>query len=193
MMSKKNLSAIVESMLFVHGEPLTIKRLAALAKASEEEVRAALAELAGHLEGRGVVLLEKDGAWQLGSHPACAPYAEALAREQFGEELSRPALETLAVIAYKGPLSRPDIEYIRGVNSSFTLRALLMRGLAERRDNPKDSRGFLYDISIEFLKHLGLGRREDLPRYGELSATPLHESLNTAAGADAPLPSDKNL
>lgn len=179
-------SAIVESILFVHGEPLAVKRLAAIADASEEAVRVALGELAKSMDGRGVVLMEKDGAWQIGTHPALAPYVERLARDQFGEELSRPALETLAIIAYKGPLSRPDIEYIRGVNSSFTLRALLMRGLIERADNPRDARGFLYGASMDFLKHLGLTKMEDLPRYEDLSKISVGEHLAASGGADAP-------
>jgi len=198
------LSAIVESILFVHGEPMALHRLAAVAQAGEREVRTALSSLAKNLEGRGLVLLEKDGAWQLGTHPAAAAYVETVARDQFGEELSRAALETLAVIAYKGPLSRPDIEYVRGVNSSFTLRALAMRGLVERTDNPKDGSApleagrpeaavavpaagrpltgqrFLYRVSMDFLKHLGLSRMDDLPRYGELSQTA------TCADASAP-------
>lgn len=163
-----NRAALLESALFVHGEPLGIRRLAAVIQASEEDTRAALGELAKNLSGRGLVLMEKGDTWQLGSHPAAAAAVEKLARDQFGEELSRPALETLAVIAYKGPLTRADIEYIRGVNSSFTLRALLMRGLIERAENPKDLRGFLYRVSMDFLKHLGFTRMEDLPRYEEL-------------------------
>jgi len=208
MNEQKNLSAIVESILFVYGEPLGIKRLAVIAQASETEVRDAIAALAKNLAGRGVVLLEKDNAWQLGSHPASASYVEKFARDQFGEELSRPALETLAIIAYRGPLSRADIEYIRGVNSSFTLRALAMRGLVERADNSKDSRapleasrpaaavavpsagrsltgqGFLYRVSIDFLKHLGLSRMEDLPRYEELSKVSVGENLDVSADVE---------
>ncbi len=183
-MEQKNLSAIVESILFVYGEPLGIKRLAAIAQASEEEIRLALGELAKNLGGRGLILLEKDNAWQLGTDPAAAPYIEQLARDQFGEELSRAALETLAIIAYKGPLGRSDIEYIRGVNSSFTLRALTMRGLVERTENPKDSRGFLYGVSMDFLKHLGLSRMEDLPHYEELSRVALPEDSASVAGGE---------
>lgn len=169
MSKKQNLSAILESILFVHGEPMVLERLAKIAGVTRDEVRVALAALVKSYEGRGLTLVEKDGAYQLGSHPAHTPYVEALARGEFGEELSRAAMETVAVIAYKGPTSRAEIEYIRGVNSSFTLRALLMRGLIERVGNPKDVRAFLYRVSIDFLKHLGLRRMEDLPRYEELS------------------------
>lgn len=178
MIAGKNLSAAVEAILFVYGEPMALARLAAAADASEEETRSALAELAQKLDGRGLILIEKDGAWQMGTHPSYAPFVERLARDQFGAELSRPALETIAVIAYKGPISRADIEYIRGVNSSFTLRALLMRGLIERTENPRDSKGFLYRASMDFLKHLGLVRMEDLPRYEELSKISVDEKIS---------------
>ena len=76
-------------------------------------------------------------------------------------------METLAIIAYKGPLTRAHIEYVRGVNSSFTLRNLVMRGLVERMENPKDARSYLYGTSFNFLKHLGVARPEDLPRFEE--------------------------
>lgn len=178
MIAGKNLSAAVEAILFVYGEPMALARLAAAADASEEETRSALAELVQKLDGRGLILIEKDGAWQMGTHPSYVSFMERLARDQFGAELSRPAMETIAVIAYKGPISRADIEYIRGVNSSFTLRALLMRGLIERTDNPRDSKGFLYRASMDFLKHLGLARMEDLPRYEELSKISVSEQVS---------------
>ena len=89
-------------------------------------------------------------------------------KSEFNEELSRAAVETAAIIAYQGPLTRVDIEYVRGVNSSFILRSLMMRGLIERVENPKDARSYLYRISFDFLKHLGVVRIEELPQYEEL-------------------------
>lgn len=169
MSEEKNLPAILESILFVHGESMALEHLCAIADADEEIVKAALAGLAENLNGRGIMLIEKDGSWQLASHPLHARFVEGLVKGEFGDELSRASMETLAVVAYKGPISRAGIEYVRGVNSSFTLRALLMRGLIERVDNPKDTRAYLYRTSIDFLKHLGFSRAEDLPRYRELS------------------------
>ncbi|MBI2053591.1 MAG: SMC-Scp complex subunit ScpB [Candidatus Sungbacteria bacterium] len=178
MNEEKNLPAILESILFVHGEPMSLDRMCAIADAEPDAVRSALAVLGKSYEGRGLILIEKDGSWQLGSHPAHTQYVEALARGEFGDALSRAALETLAVVAYKGPISRANLEYIRGVNSSFTLRALLMRGLIERVDNPKDARAHLYRTSIDFLKHLGLARMEDLPRYRELAREVIPEKIS---------------
>lgn len=181
MSEEKNMPAILESILFVHGEPMALDRMCAAVGADEDTVRGALAELGRSYEGRGLVLMEKDGMWQLGTHPACARYVEALARGEFGPALSRAAMETLAVIAYKGPISRANLEYIRGVNSSFTLRALMMRGLIERADNLKDARTHVWRVSMDFLKYLGLARMEDLPRYQELSREEVPEEGQAAS------------
>ncbi len=162
------LPSILESILFVHGEPLALNRLTALTGASEIDVRAALEALAKSCNGRGLVLIQANGAYQLGSSPVHASYVEKLMKGEFGEELSRAALETLAIIIYTGPLTRSEIEYMRGVNSSFILRALLLRGLIERIENPKDARSVLYRMTGEVLKHFGISKIEDLPRYQEL-------------------------
>lgn len=172
-----NLPAILESMLFVHGDAIALARLAEASGATEAACREALARLARSLEGRGIVLMEKDGAYQLGSLPGHAPYVEALAKSERAAELSRPALETLAVVAYQGPTTRARIEYIRGVNSSYTLRGLLMRGLIERVEHPAERRAALYRISMDALKHLGLAGTRDLPRFDEFSReTPADDS-----------------
>ena len=76
-------------------------------------------------------------------------------------------MEALAIVAYKGPISRANIEYIRGVDSTFTLRNLLMRGLVEREENPKDRRSYLYRVSANFLKYIGISGMRDLPQYDE--------------------------
>ena len=172
------LASIIESILFVHGEPMALKKLASLARVSEDDAASALDELAHHYADRGLVLIKKDTMYQLGSHPENAMYIEALVKDEFSAELSRSSLETIAIIAYKGPLTRVEIDHIRGVNSSFALRTLLMRGLIEREENPKDNRAYQYRVSMNFLKHLGLTSMADLPEYEELktqSATPPEE------------------
>ncbi len=167
-----NLHAIIESLLFVYGEPMGIKKLAKLARVDDAEVKRALEELKENLGERGgLVLLEKDGEWQLGTNSAHTSYIEELMKGEFSEALSKAALETAAIVAYKGPISRAEIEYLRGVNSSFTLRNLLMRGLVERIENPKDARSYLYRITFDFLKHMGVTRAEELPRWEEFKKT----------------------
>lgn len=162
-----DLKSILETILFVYGDPLTLEKIVRVSGASEEDVLKALDELEKDYEKGGLVLLKKDNQYQLGSNPANAKYTESLVKNELAEELSRAALETLAIIAYKGPLTRVELEYVRGVNSSFILRSLLMRGLVERTENPKDARSWLYCISFDLLKHFGLKKPEDLPQYEE--------------------------
>ncbi|MBI2640404.1 MAG: SMC-Scp complex subunit ScpB [Candidatus Sungbacteria bacterium] len=162
-----DIKSIIESILFSYGEPLALEKLAKLTKAQKEAVSEALETLAKEYEGRGLAILKKDDEYQIGSNPANSKYIEELVKSEFSEELSKAAVETVAIVAYKGPLTRAQIEYVRGVNSSFTLRNLLMRGLVERIENPKDARSYLYRVSFDFLKHLGLTKMEDLPQYDE--------------------------
>lgn len=162
-----NLKSIIETILFVRADPTDIKTLIKITKQSEKDVRTVLTELASDYSDRGFVLLEKDSSWQIASNPAHGSYVQDLIKNEFTQELSRSSLETLAIIAYKGPISRIEVEYLRGVNSSFTVRNLLMRGLIERVENPKDARSYLYHARFDFLKHFGLTNMEQLPRFEE--------------------------
>lgn len=157
----------IEAVLFVTGEPVSEKKLAKVLGSSQEEVRQALEELRGDYKDRGMVVLQKEDEWQFGTSPEYAGLIEQMVKSEFTEELSRAALETLTIVAYRGPLTRHALDFIRGVNSSFMLRNLLLRGLIERVENPKDARSYLYKISFDFLKHLGITRVEDLPQYAE--------------------------
>lgn len=168
-----NLKAIIETLLFAHGAPLSVEKIAKATGRKKEEVRQALDELKREYQNRGIVILEKDDEAAFGSNPEFSPYIEDFAKSEFNEELSRAAAETLAIIAYKGPLTRVEIEYIRGVNCSFILRSILMRGLVERIENPKDARSYLYRISFDFLKHFGLTKAEDLPHFEEFRKEPV--------------------
>lgn len=164
--------AIIEALLFVHGEPIEFKDLEQLLELPPEEVRSIVSKLSAEYQrdpgNRGLVVIEKDDAVQIGSHPDAHTYVEKLIKGEFAESLSRSGLETLAIVAYKGPLSRPEIDYIRGVNSSFTLRNLLMRGLIDRIPHPHDARSYRYQISFQFLQHFGLAKLDELPEYESL-------------------------
>lgn len=164
------LVSILESLLFVCGEPMSVEKLSKVTGRSKEEIEDAVQELKKGLEDRGVVLIEKEDRIQLGTRPEHAEYVERLIKSDFSEELSRAAVETIAIIAYKGPISRADIEYVRGVNSSFTLRNLMLRGLIERVENPKDARAYLYKVSFEFLQHLGYTKIDEFPGFEEFRA-----------------------
>lgn len=162
-----NLKSVIESILFIQGEPLEVSRLAKISGAAESEVRSALGELRSEYRERGIQLIANGGEWQLVTNPEHKAIVEKFITSDLSEELSRAAIEVLTIVAYKGPLSRMRIEYIRGVNSAFTLRNLLIRGLVTREENPDDRRSYLYRISTDFLKYLGLTRLEDLPSYEE--------------------------
>lgn len=166
----EKLKSLVESVLFVSGDPVEISRLAKITETSEAEIENVLMALSAEYAAakRGFFIVHKENEAQMASAPENGIVVEKLLKSELRESLSNVSLETLSIIAYRGPITRPEIDSIRGVNSSFTLRALLMRGLVERVDNPRDSRGYLYKISFDFLKKLGLDRVEKLPDYEEL-------------------------
>lgn len=164
------MQSIIESLLFVSGSPIGVKKIAKIVGKSVDEVKQAIDMLDKDYKenNRGFRVVKKEDEAELVSAPEYKDYINKLVKSDLEEDLSRAALEVLAVIAYRGPIARSLIEEIRGVNCSFTLRNLLMRGLIERVENPSDSRSYLYKISFDFLKHLGLGNIEELPDYKEL-------------------------
>ena len=172
----------IESILFLHGEPIAVARLAKATSAKAAEVKFALEELRGEYQERGIVLVQNGDDWQFATNPTQKSAVEQFITADLSEELTRAALDTLTVIAYQGPLTRARIEYIRGVNSSFTLRNLLLRGLVEREENPSDRRSFLYRVSHTFLNHLGAASVKDLPRYAEFHAA----KIEVPTEAEAP-------
>jgi len=165
-----NLIGAVEAILFVYGEPIEVKRIAKILKTEEGAVRDALKKLEDeYLSGnRGLKLIFFDNKAQLATKPDFAPLLEDFIREEFKENLTPASLEALSLIAYLGPLSRAQIDYYRGVNSSFILRNLLIRGLIERYPDPRRTNVFLYQTSFDLLKYLGISKAEELPEYDKL-------------------------
>lgn len=158
----------IEALLFVAGEGMTVPRLASILKKKDEEIRKTLDELEAHLaESHSLALLKDGDHVALVTSGAVSKVVEDFAKEEFSEELTRAGLETLAIVAYKGPIKRSEIDYIRGVNSSFMVRNLLMRGLLERVRDQKDMRAYYYRVSSDFLKFLGVSSRAELPEYGD--------------------------
>src|SRR3989344_9409286 len=112
----------IEAILFFKGEPISIRRLGEILKVSPGELLAGIENLKNDLAGRGIVMQEKDGEVTLGTAPEMTSLIEDLRKEELNKELSKAALETLSIILYKNGANRSVIDYIRGVNSSFTLR-----------------------------------------------------------------------
>jgi segregation and condensation protein B len=171
-------------MLFAAEEPMTPEALAAhLGGVAPDEVRAALAALAAHYHARGVRLVERGGRWHF---ETAADLAHLLRREtEQVRRLSRAATEVLAIIAYHEPISRAEIEAIRGVQTSAGTLAVLMEAgwirPAGRREAP--GRPVLYATTPAFLDHFGLQSRRDLPGIEELRAAGLLDPLDAAMEA----------
>ena len=169
--TSSTLHANIESILFIAGEPVGEKKLAHVLGVSLETLKEELIKLKETYETNhhsGLTLLFHKDQVSLVTKPEQAPLIELLTKETLQESLTKTQLEVLAIIAYRGPISRPEIEAIRGVNCSFTLRNLLMRELIEREGNPANLRGYVYTLSAPFLMTLGLGAIEDLPDYVKL-------------------------
>ena len=169
------LSAQLEALLFWKGEPVTHKRVADILKVDAATLNAAIVELEAKLlnEGgskRGLVLVQKEDELMLGTAPEVAPLIEQLTREELTRDLGKAGLETLSIVLYKGPISRREIDNIRGVNSTFILRNLLIRGLVEKITSPNDQRSFLYKPTMALLTFMGLTKLEELPEYVSMRA-----------------------
>jgi segregation and condensation protein B len=164
-----SISASIEALLFVSGEPFEKKRLATLLGLSGEEVQAALAELVNALQGRGIALIETELEVELRTSPEVAALVKKYRESELARDLGKASLETLAIIAYQKGATRTEVDWVRGVNSSASMRTLLLRGLVEGREDEKDKRRIRYSLTTEGMAHLGLSRPEDLPRYNELS------------------------
>lgn len=159
------LDAQLEAILFWKGEPISLKKLSDILKKSEEEIKAGLETLENNLKSRGVQLIYKEDEVMIGTHSELSSLIEGLIKEELVRDLGKAGLETLSIILYRGPVSRKDIDYIRGVNSNFILRNLLIRGLVERIQNPDDQRSFVYKPTFQLLSHLGISKIEELPEY----------------------------
>lgn len=171
-MSPEKLQSIIESILFVSGEPIRKSKLVKIISIKIDEIETALAALVEKYskEESGLSLIIKGDEVQLVSKSENGELVEGLMKNELQDALSNAAMEVVSIIAYRGPISKIEIEAIRGVNCSYTLRNLLLRGLIERNDNPKDARGYVYQITFDFLKKLGLEGVEKLPEYAILSA-----------------------
>lgn len=158
----------IEAVLFWKGEPISRKKLGEVLGSSLEEIEEALKILKINLEGRGIVLVEKDNDLMLATTGELADLIENLQKEELKKDLSKSALEVLSIVLYKNGVSRAEIDYIRGVNSSFTLRMLSIRGLVEKVLDPKDNRRYIYKPSFELLSYMGVKSVQELPEYNEI-------------------------
>jgi segregation and condensation protein B len=159
---------LIESLLFVADEPVDIGRLAAVIGVKREAVEEALRELSEEYERRGLRLQRKGGRVQMVTAPEAAPYIQRFLELDVSSRLSIPALETLAIVAYQQPITRAEIEAIRGVNCDSVLRTLVRKGLIEEVGRlPQAGRPIIYGTTFEFLQYFGLEDLSELPPLDE--------------------------
>jgi segregation and condensation protein B len=164
----------LEVLLFSEGGPVPKKRLMQLLELDTKALTDVVSALRASREGSGLALVETENEVALTVAPDAAETVEKAFEKELGREIGDAGLEVLAILLYTGPSTRARIDYIRGVNTSWTIRALAARGLVERIPNPEDAREYLYRPTTELLAHIGADRLEHLPEYakiaGELAA-----------------------
>jgi len=175
-MADHNLKNILESLLFVCDEPLSLARAASVLEKTEGEVKAGLEELADDFrrDERGIQLRRVAGGWRLYTHPGHAPYIEKLVISWDSRRLTQAALETLAIIAYKQPITKVSIGGIRGVNSDGAVSSLLAKGLVKEMGREKSPGSpILYGTNNLFLEKFGVDSLKDLPPLEEFEPDPM--------------------
>lgn len=171
------LEAKIEGLLFYKGEDISVKKLAELLDVSIDEVEEGLSKLSISHQNRGLVVVRKDDRVVLGISKELSPVIESIRKEEITKDLSKASLETLSIVMYKNGIARSEIDYIRGVNSSFILRNLLVRGLVEKVIDIKDNRKVLYQPTFDTLQYMGVASVENLPNYADVHAQ-LQDVLN---------------
>lgn len=172
-----SLKSQVESLLFVSLKPLSLKELAAATNAKSKDLEEALEQLiADYSQGeRGLAIIKNNNQYQLTTAADNASLVQEFLKDETSGELSQPSLEALTIIAYRGPISKLELEKIRGVNCSLIIRNLLLRGLVEERFEKAKNENY-YTVTHDFVRLLGLGSVSELPDYEKLNQA---EALNT--------------
>lgn len=163
----------IESVLFVASKPLSTKKIAASLKIDEKDALECLKNLQTKFNtaDSGIALLQNGDEWQMVASAENKEVSENFLKAEVSGELTRPQLETLTVVSYCGPITKPELEQIRGVNCSLILRNLMLRGLVKENE---DAANLLpaYEVTMDYLRHLGLNSLADLPNYSDLHQHP---------------------
>jgi segregation and condensation protein B len=164
-----NLKSKIESLLFVSAKPMSSRQLADLIKKDEKEIKEAGDSLVEEYKEskRGVQIVKNNTKYQMVSLPENAKLVGEFVNDETSGDISRPSLEALTVIAYRGPISKLDLDRIRGVNCSLILRNLLIRGLIEAKADKVKNETY-YSVTFDFIRFLGINKLEELPDYERL-------------------------
>lgn len=171
-MSDDQAKRIIEALLFASEHPVTLKQFGEVLKSTEGDIAAAIEELrSGYAQaGHAFTIVQVAGGYQMATDPQYAPWIKKLFRGMAQERVTTPALETLAIVAYRQPITRVEIEALRGVNVDGVMHTLLERGLIKILGRKETvGRPILYGTTKEFLQHFGLNALADLPRIEELT------------------------
>lgn len=183
-----SLSAALEALLLLADEPMSAVALAQITRCPVDEVAAEIARLAEEYtaQGRGFDLREVAGGWRFYTRAECSPLVERWVLDGQQARLTQASLETLAVIAYRQPVSRGRVAAIRGVNVDGVIRTLLSRGLIEEAGHEEESNAILYRTTSTFLERLGIASLDDLPPLAEHlpDLAELDEVLDAVATGD---------
>jgi len=164
-----NIHAKIEAVLFVASSPISISKIASIIAEEEEMIKSAIIALKEKYNSplSGIHIIEHENGLQLATKPEASLIVAQLVKTETHENLTPATLETLSLVAYLGPIAKSSLEYIRGVNSSFTLRNLMIRGLIERISHPKKPNTYLYRPTSDLIRHLGITSKEDLPDFAK--------------------------
>ncbi len=170
-----SLKSQIESLLFISIKPMGAKEISGFIKAKPEELEAALGELeADYLSAeRGLALVKNNDRYQLTTAADNSELVKKFLQDETSGELSQPSLEALTIIAYRGPISKLELDRIRGVNCSLIVRNLLLRGLIEEK-MLKNTNDYHYTVTHEFIRWLGLNGVNSLPEYESLNKLSLN-------------------
>ncbi|MFH1292169.1 MAG: SMC-Scp complex subunit ScpB [bacterium] len=173
----------IESILFIASKPLEAKKIANALRIEKKQATDNLIELREKYNhpGSGIIILQNGEQWQMVASPDNREAAEKFLKAEVSGELTRPQLETLTVISYCGPITKPELEQIRGVNCSIILRNLLVRGLICEVGKID---GLLpeFQVSMDYLRYMGLKKVEDLPDYEKLHNHPYARACQEMEG-----------
>jgi len=172
--SDNNTKSVIEALLFASEKPVMVEQIKkALDNLDHEEIKRLIIELKSDYEnsGRGMRIVEIANGYQMITFPGFATFLRRMYRERQAEKLSRPALETLAIIAYKQPLTRTEIESLRNVNVDGVMKSLTDKFLIRITGRKKVAgRPFVYGTTRQFLEHFGLKSLDELPKMENFTA-----------------------
>jgi segregation and condensation protein B len=167
----KNSLSVLESLLLAVGKPLAYKEIKKLLECKDEELKKLVSKLKEkyNQDESGIHILDNNQKAQFVSHPDNIKVLKEYFNDELSGDLSKPSLETLTIIAYRQPVSKEELEQIRGVNCSMIIRNLLIRGLIEESSN-KDSLSINYSVTMDFLKYMGINSVKELADYEKLNS-----------------------